>query len=135
MCSPLRVPSRVVTVSAARRPRGLPSSWPSSRSGCARSPLLPVEGASRGHACWLRRPARAVSKPKGVTDMFDRDALAHDAVDVAPLLLGSLLSADSPEGRVTLRITEVEAYHGSEDPGSHAFRGLTKRNEVMFGEA
>jgi DNA-3-methyladenine glycosylase len=63
--------------------------------------------------------------------VFDRRLLARSAVEVAPLLLGAHLVS----GEVTLRITEVEAYLGvGEDPGSHSFRGKTRRNEVMFGE-
>ncbi|HEU4849167.1 MAG TPA: DNA-3-methyladenine glycosylase [Terrimesophilobacter sp.] len=65
---------------------------------------------------------------------LDRAILLAPSYEVAPLLLGSILTVDSPEGSVGLRITEVEAYHGSEDPGSHAFRGRTNRNAVMFGE-
>ena len=63
----------------------------------------------------------------------DRVLFERNAVEVAPLLLGALLTRDSAEGSVTLRITEVEAYLGvGEDPGSHSFRGLTARNAVMF---
>jgi DNA-3-methyladenine glycosylase len=48
---------------------------------------------------------------------------------LAPRLLGALLSVHG----VTLRLTEVEAYGGPEDPGSHARHGRTARNAAMFG--
>jgi DNA-3-methyladenine glycosylase len=54
---------------------------------------------------------------------------------VAPSLLGWNLSHTSEEGTVTVALTEVEAYAGQVDPASHAYRGPTARNEVMFGEA
>lgn len=55
---------------------------------------------------------------------FDRPAL-----ELAPLLLGCVLVGRG----VALRITEVEAYVGAQDPGSHAYRGRTARNATMFG--
>lgn len=61
---------------------------------------------------------------------FDRAMLGRPAVEVAPLLLGAIVR----RGTVAVRLTEVEAYLGSEDPGSHAFRGRTARNQVMFDE-
>jgi DNA-3-methyladenine glycosylase len=65
-----------------------------------------------------------------------RDFFARDALDLAPLLLGAVLTHESDAGRVAVRLSEVEAYRGvGEDPGSHAFRGRTPRTEVMFGEA
>lgn len=62
-----------------------------------------------------------------------REFFARHALEVAPDLLGCLLTARSPEGAVTVRITEVEAYAGRSDPASHAYRGRTARNAVMFG--
>ena len=54
--------------------------------------------------------------------------------EVARGLLGCWLVTDRPEGRVALRLTEVEAYSGQgEDPASHAHRGPTPRAAIMFG--
>lgn len=61
-------------------------------------------------------------------EFFDRPVL-----DVAPDLLGRILVRTTPDGPIALRLTEVEAYDGPNDPGSHAYRGRTARNDVMFG--
>lgn len=56
---------------------------------------------------------------------------ARPSIDVAHDLLGSRVRC----GEVVVELTEVEAYAGMSDPASHAFRGVTRRNEVMFGPA
>jgi DNA-3-methyladenine glycosylase len=61
--------------------------------------------------------------------VLDADLLAGPAEQVAPLLLGAVLR----HGEVAVELTEVEAYAGPRDPASHAFRGSTPRNDVMFG--
>jgi len=59
-----------------------------------------------------------------------RAFFARPVLEVAPELLGCTVS----HAGVTVRLTEVEAYDGANDPGSHAFRGQTPRTRVMFGE-
>ena len=61
------------------------------------------------------------------------EALEGYVLDVAPRLLGAVIAHETAEGTVAVRLTEVEAYDGPNDPGSHAHNGRTRRNEVMFG--
>lgn len=67
-----------------------------------------------------------------------RALFTEHALHVAPRLLGSYVTVSSSEGAVTLRITEVEAYHGvgvpgPYDAGSHSRDRRTERNASMFG--
>lgn len=67
-----------------------------------------------------------------------RENFSRSALEVAPQVLGARLSVHSPDGTVTVRVTEVEAYHGLgtagvHDAGSHARNGRTERNASMFG--
>ncbi|HET7398474.1 MAG TPA: DNA-3-methyladenine glycosylase [Intrasporangium sp.] len=64
-------------------------------------------------------------------DRLGREFFARPATVVARELLGCRLTSAG----VTVRITETEAYAGERDPGSHAFRGPTRRTAVMFGPA
>jgi len=65
--------------------------------------------------------------------LIPRDFFARPSVEVAPALLGCVLEHETADGLVAVELTEVEAYAGRSDPASHAYRGKTRRNAVMFG--
>jgi DNA-3-methyladenine glycosylase len=65
--------------------------------------------------------------------LISREFFARPSVEVAPDLLGLVLEHETADGLVAVELTEVEAYAGRADPASHAYRGKTRRNAVMFG--
>jgi DNA-3-methyladenine glycosylase len=68
-------------------------------------------------------------------DLIPREFFDRPADEVAPALLGCVLEHETADGLVAVELTEVEAYAGETDPASHAYRGITGRNAVMFGPA
>lgn len=87
---------------------------------------MAAENSSPGAGRYVRQ---------GSVGLLDRSELAVDVLPAAERLLGCVLEADTPEGVVAVRLVEVEAYRGRDDPASHSYRGRTPRNAVMFGPA
>jgi len=63
------------------------------------------------------------------TNRLGRDFYNRDPIHVARECLGKVLVYGETAGR----IVEVEAYLGVDDEAAHAWRGITKRNQVLFG--
>ena len=70
---------------------------------------------------------------RGFGRVLPRSFYDRPVLDVARELLGAVVTHRDALGTVAVRLTEVEAYAGGHDPASHAFRGPTPRNAVMFG--
>lgn len=73
------------------------------------------------------------SKDK-IVKTIPRTFYERDTVKVARDLLGKNLIRTIGKQTISGIITETEAYRYSDDPSSHAYRGLTERNKAMFGQ-
>ncbi len=63
-----------------------------------------------------------------------REFYKEHAILVAKKLLGKILIREYSGTTLAGKIVEVEAYRGGDDPASHAYRGVTRRNWVMWGK-
>ncbi len=88
------------------------------------SPLAPAPN--------LRSTSQPDAPPAGRLRRLRIRDLPYDTVELARLLIGTVLVSDSPDGRTAARIVETEAYLPG-DAASHAFRGETERNRTLFG--
>lgn len=66
--------------------------------------------------------------------ILSREFYHRDTIDVAKDLLGKIIVRVVRGKILSGMIVETEAYRSKDDPGSHAYRGMTERNRVMFGE-
>ena len=73
---------------------------------------------------------------KGSEMKLDNDFFHRDCLDVAPDLVGKILVRKTESGEIMkLRITETEAYRGTEDKACHASKGRTPRTELLYGKS
>ena len=66
--------------------------------------------------------------------ILHREFYLENTVSVAKNLLGKKIIRKVGRTEMSGIITETEAYRHKDDPASHAFRNITQRNKVMFGE-
>ena len=73
-------------------------------------------------------------KLKSILNILPKKFYQRDTVIVAKELLGKKLTRKIGNYEISGIISETEAYRHKDDPASHAFRSITNRNKVMFGE-
>jgi DNA-3-methyladenine glycosylase len=66
--------------------------------------------------------------------ILPREFYSKDTIAVAKNLLGKRIIRKIGRNEISGIITETEAYRHNDDPASHAFRKITDRNKIMFGD-
>ncbi len=67
---------------------------------------------------------------------LDEKFFHRDCLEVAPELVGKILVRKNEDGEeIRIRITETEAYRGTEDKACHASKGRTPRTELLYRES
>jgi DNA-3-methyladenine glycosylase len=110
---------------AAARLTGLSSSEETNSS--AKGRLRATEAESNR----LTKPASLHAAPPAAIRRLHRDELPHATVALTRFLIGKVVVHDLPEGRLSGRIVEAEAYPPG-DPAGHHFRGPTPRIRSMY---
>ena len=67
-------------------------------------------------------------------NILPKEFYSKDTILVAKKILGKRIIRKIGRKEISGIITETEAYRHNDDPASHAFRKITERNKVMFGE-
>ena len=75
-----------------------------------------------------------IKKFRQILNILPRKFYQNDTVIVAKRLLGKKLVRKIGNYEISGIITETEAYRHNDDPASHAYRKITDRNKVMFGD-
>jgi len=75
-----------------------------------------------------------MKKGKPISKKLNRKFYNRPTVQVAKELLGKYLVVQKDGYNLSGKIVETETYIGFKDPASHAYRGMTPRNMVMFGD-
>lgn len=99
------------------------------------SPVRDGDGRPEGSGISPAWPPGSLTSNREGWEVLHRGFFDRPVLTVAPELLGCVLMHETADGLVAAEIVEAEAYRGESDPASHAFRGKTARNAVMFGDA
>jgi DNA-3-methyladenine glycosylase len=87
-----------------------------------------------GHSITPRAEINSAPTKYLIRKKLKRNFYNQPTLKVAKKLLGKYLVVKKGKGLLSGKIVETEAYVGKNDPASHAYKGITPRNKIMFGK-